>query len=742
MHRDFNMEKEHLKNTCLTIEEQIIKLEKETADLRVKVEESKRSSGGAFSNEIVTYIELLNSKTRKLNILKQAISKPYFGRIDFKQLMNDEPEIFYIGKTNVEDKHKMIVLDWRAPISGLYYSGEIGEVMYQAPGGAFIGDLTLKRQYEIEERSLISVFDKGLTPMDEYLFSALSEKKDNRLKDIVTTIQGEQNDIIRADRYKTLIVQGSAGSGKTTIVLHRIAYLLYTYQEVLSAENILVIVPNALFLNYISDVLPDLGVTDINQTTYQRLIESMMKKKFTVEKSETKLLKMLDHQKYTKQDRENLQLVSKFKGSLIMKTIIDDYVNSILSDFVPDEDVTINDHIVYEKDEIKKMFYDELSYLPLLPRIDKITSYMKNTLKNRMESIEKIIDSKYMAEINGIKKRSNKEDDIKEELMKVYDARDEKINQMKIASKTCIVQYFDKWKKIDVEKVYKMLVTDETILKKYTKDYRVVSDYCKDVFGNDKYEIEDLTPIMYLHMLLINSNVKKYKHIVIDEAQDYSPFQMYIINKLNITSSFTIVGDISQGIHSFRGIDNWSELMKDIFEDKYLKYLTLKKCYRSTIEIMDLANSVLAKFPTEDIILSEPVIRHGDEPSTISCDNKEEMINSIEENIKTLSGKGNKSVAVICKSSKESEKVYNELKNRGLDVKLLTDKDVNYSGGILVMPVHLAKGLEFDCVLIYNCSKDNYPLDNICIKLLYVAITRALHNVFIYYTGEKSQLII
>lgn len=741
MHKDFKNEAKHLQNTCSCMKDIIEHLRNETTKLQTKVDELKKEAKGVFSNDMVINLELLQAKLKKLYMLEKAITKPYFGRIDFQELMKEEPEIFYIGKTSVEKNDKMMVLDWRAPISGLYYSGEIGEVMYQAPGGAFIGDLTLKRQYEINDSKLMNVFDKGITPMDEYLFSALSEKKDNRLKDIVTTIQGEQNDIIRAEKDSTLIVQGSAGSGKTTIVLHRIAYLLYTYQDILTANNILVIVPNTLFLNYISDVLPDLGVTDINQTTYQKLIETQMGKKYTIIPNEQKLLKMLDYTNLTKEDRETIELASKFRGSLTMKQIIDDYIKSILPSFVPDEDLKIDEYIVFSSKEIKSMFYKEFSYLPLLPRIDRINSYMKASLKERIQNISSKIDLIYSKKVKEIKRNVTEVEDREKTLIEIYNERDSKIEDVKIKSKKCIKEYFDKWQKIDIEKVYKSLITDEDLLKKYTSDYKEIASYCKNLFTTDKYEIEDLTPLMYLYFELISSTIRQYRHIVIDEAQDYSPFQMYVIKKLNISNSFTIVGDISQGIHSYRGINNWSELMKDVFEEKYLNYLSLKKCYRSTIEIMDFANSVLDKYPTRDIVLSEPVLRHGDKPEISGYKNINNMIDSIENTIKALTKKGNKSIAIICKSSKESKFVYNELINRGVKVSLLTDKDTEYSGGILVMPVHLAKGLEFDSVLIYNCSNKNYPKDNICIKLLYVAITRALHNVYVYYTDEISELI-
>lgn len=749
MHPAFESEKIYLSKTIKTIEEEIIKLENEINKLNNDIEKLKQSSKGVFSNELVTKNTLFNSKTRKLNLLITAKDKPYFGRIDFEELGKDE-ETFYIGKTSVSKgkDEERLVIDWRAPIGGLYYSGELGEVMYNAPKGLIIGDLNLKRQYNIENKELLNVFDKGITPMDEYLQDALSQKKDNRLRDIVNTIQSEQNDIIRADKDKTVIVQGVAGSGKTTIVLHRIAYLLYTYQNIFNTENILIVVPNKLFLNYISDVLPDLGVEDIVQFTYEELGMKMLNKEYNLTSSEDMIINLIDYNLCDTKKRENLRKISRFKGSLQLKGIIDSYIYELSKTYVPKKDLIIEGYNIYDYEYINNLFHNEFIYLPLIPRVKRIKNYIKDTIKDKTSIIIKGINKKYDKLIKNTKNNISDDNLLKNELIKLYDERDTLINDIEKNTNKAVIDYFKDWKLIDIDNLYREIITNKSILNNYSKDKLSDEDlvnicsYTLEIFNKGLIEKADITPIVYIHMKLIGlNNINKFRHIIVDEAQDYSEFEMYVLRSLNTSNSFTIVGDLSQGIHSYKGINNWNDLIKDVFDESYLEYLTLKKCYRSTYEIMNLANSII-RSPENEGILAEPVLRYGDEPELIKKDNYNDMIQDIEIKINDLKEEGHKSIAIICKLPNDSKKVYNELLKKGInEVTLITDKDTIYGGGIVVIPSYIAKGLEFDAVIIYDCSYDNYIKDDIHTKLLYVSVTRALHKLFIYYVDKPSELL-
>jgi DNA helicase II / ATP-dependent DNA helicase PcrA len=275
----------------------------------------------------------------KLRNLKAAVGKPYFARVDFKEKEDPEREKLYIGKMSLarEEDQQIIIVDWRAPIANLYYEGRLGEVSYLCPNGNIDGDLLLKRQFSINEGILQEIFDIDITTNDEFLQSYLGANADSRLKEIVSTIQVEQNAIVRADMWTPLIVQGAAGSGKTTIALHRIAYLIYTYEKTFEPENFMIIAPNRLFLNYISEVLPELGVERVKQTTFEDFALELIGKKLKIRDANEKLIAFVDHNTSPAQRKENEQvrIGSELKASMLFKEVMDDYVAWIEQSFIP-----------------------------------------------------------------------------------------------------------------------------------------------------------------------------------------------------------------------------------------------------------------------------------------------------------------------------------------------------------------------------------------------------------------------
>lgn len=750
-HPDYIKEINNLNNSCQCIDKEEIYLQEEIETYKKQLKKFKESSGGGYSNEyeIASYLQEINSK--KLILLKEAKNKPYFGRIDFRQLGNDKFESFYIGKTSLvrREDDKRLIIDWRTPIASLYYSGELGEAMYTAPHGLIMGDLNLKRQYEIQERELINIFDKGLTPMDEFLQQALWQKKDNKLKDIVTTIQSEQNDIIRADTGDVVIVQGVAGSGKTTIVLHRIAYLMYTYKDIFKPDNILIIVPNNLFLNYISDVLPDLGVEEITQSTFEDIAIKLLERKYTFANTEDKLLSLLDYDSFSVEERHNIKFISSFKGSIIFKQILDNFLQDFINNLVPAIDFKVNDYTIYSYSDVKKMFYKDYSYLPVLDRIERLKKYFNQTSKDKINKLKDKISEEYNKIITEIKKNCTNEKISRENIIEVYNERDQIFSSLDSNIKLSINKYFKMWSEINIEALYTNLLTDYNLLNRYNNNQleeqqiHSIVKYSQKVFDSKYLEREDLSPLLYIKNKLIGLSLKKrFSHIVIDEAQDYSPLQMIILKELSSNNSFTIVGDLSQGIHSYKGINDWNSIIENVFVNRRINYLTIKKCYRSTMEVMNFANEIIKKLARQDIVLAEPVLRTGEKPYIIQKDNTDKILGSISERIKILKKEGYESVAIICKTRSESNEVYNKLKKLGFnDIQLITNNDIEYQGGIVIIPSYLAKGLEFDVVIVYNCSKDIYFYDELHIKLFYVAITRALHKLYIYYTKELSMLI-
>lgn len=733
-HPDYNLETNKLKELCNKIDNEILLHVEQVNNYQEKIEDTRQKSGGGFDNDFELASHMFEIYSKKLKEYKKSSDKPYFARIDYKKQGDNEIEKFYIGKTsllNKEDK-RMLIVDWRAPISGVYYSGELGEAMYRSPDGLVIGELLLKRQFEIEKRRLINIFDKGLTPMDEFLQKALWEKKDNRLKDIIMTIQSEQNDIIRAERNRVVIVQGAAGSGKTTIVLHRIAYLMYTFKESLKPNKILTLVPNRLFLNYISDVLPDLGIEDIVQSTFEELSYRLIGKNIKILNKEEKIIELLDKAAEKHDYRENLMKISAFKGSMILKKIIDDYIYDLEKNIIPkDRGIIIEGYELYPAEELNKMFDKNYYYLPLIKRVNRLKGFIKGTLKERINEIK----------FDLLERLDKKHKSIDE-----FEEKKSEIERIENNSKKVINDYFKSLKKINIENIYKEIITNKNILSKYINndnEIEFINDYSQNIFKKKLYESDDLVPLTYLKLKLSGlADNLKFNHIVVDEAQDYNSLQMIILKELSENNSFTIVGDLSQGIYSHSGIYNWNDFIQNVFGDKNTDFLKIRKCYRATKEIMEFANKVIKKSNNQNIILAEPVLRSGDVPAIIESKNQIQMISDIADNILKLIDDGLKSVAVVCRTSEESNEVYKKLKKEiNYEIQHISSNDTEYKGGIVVTPIYMAKGLEFDGVIVYNCSEESFSKNELDIKLLYVAITRALHKLIIFYTGEQSLLL-
>ncbi|GAU77621.1 RNA polymerase recycling motor HelD [Fusibacter sp. 3D3] len=713
----------------------------------------KSQDYGRISKEVITdpdvFDQMRKTDHNRLNVLSTLRNKPYFGRVDFCEL-GKNMESYFIGKTSIEDSKTkaLIVLDWRAPLAGIYYSGEIGEVMYSAPDGVVIGDLAIKRQYEIIEGKLINIFDKGLTPMDEFLQKALSEKKDNRLGDIVTTIQDEQNQIIRASKDGVLIIQGVAGSGKTTIVLHRIAYLMYTYQDIFQAEKILMIVPNKLFLDYISDVLPDLGVHDIEQVTFEMLFEKVFGKTIetTTEFDKLKNLISLDRKD---EIRQKLEYISAFKGSMKLKCIIDRYVAQLLEDALPKESIELFGKTLYSYEELEALFCNQYAYMTLAKRKEKLYRYIKDTIEDRISKLERKIMRHLEAKI--LKLRETPELEAQKRQKMISDIADQKIkyvNTLNESIKTTPKAYLAKWENLNIEKRLLNLLSEAALLKQYAQDtlsdeeLMTVIQYTKQVVKT-KIEYEDIPALLYLKFAVEGSDLlKKYTHIIVDEAQDFNPLQMHILTMTSANNSFTVVGDVAQGINAYRGISNWDELSEQVFKPRATTYKTISICYRSTKEIIDFGNAVISSLNDENIVLAKSALRTGHKPCVVTCEDEETLLADVSKCIMALKHKGYKTIAIMCKTELGGMAVYEKLSALvAEDIQMLTGHESHYKGGITVLTPQLSKGLEFDSVIILDSHMDSYEDDPLHIKLLYVAVTRALHELFIYHVNQPTELI-
>ncbi len=697
---------------------------------------------------VKAHIEYLNHK--KLSDLKKIKQKPYFARIDFK--VKDEPkEELYIGKISVLDSQnqKPIVIDWRAPIANLYYDGRIGKSSYKSPQGMIEGDISLKRQYFIENQILEKYSDIDLKTNDDLLQVALAEKADDRLKNIVATIQGEQNNIIRADMNKALIVQGVAGSGKTTIALHRIAYLIYNCEKEFDPENFMIIAPTKFFLNYISNVLPDLGVENVKQYTFEDLAYEIIGKKLKISDSNEKLVTIVNKEfdEINNGDIETIINESKFKSSIEFKNVVDGFLKEVEDNYLPKKDFIIENVRVMRYETIKKLFIENYKDFDFERRIGEVKKHVFSKIRNNKDTIVKAITAKRSFKINKmLQDETLTEEEKRIKRIEIFEETEDLLKKIDKDNIKVVDFYFNEIEKKDCVEYYKEFIENyiyDKIENKKLAEY-LVKNTSRNLSKNE-IAFEDLAPIIYIHYKIFGSKVKKnLRHVIVDEAQDYGEFQFSVLKTILKSNSMTILGDIAQGVHSYRGIENWKKFIDIEFPEGDAIYTTLEKTYRTTKEIMYKANEVIDKLPEFEkqfIINGQPVIDGKDSIHIKKADSEDEIINNCIERINEYVQSGFKSIAIIGKDMTECKNIKKKIEKYNKNVKLIQSKDSEYHAGISIVPSYLAKGLEFDSVILFNVNNEKYQNNVLDIKLLYVAITRAMSKLDIYYTNEISEIL-
>ncbi|MBE7122463.1 HelD family protein [Bacillus cereus] len=683
----FEEELQKMKDILCTMDEQLEQLEKIPVYY-----------GEDFKEQILESMRESNRQN-----LRIGVQEPYFGRLDFQEDGKEDVMPIYIGKVGVSDKDSMkpMVIDWRAPVASMFYSFTGGEELafYHSPDGLVEGDVYLKRNISIRKRELERVADtyvKGnedVSHADDFLLYRLGENKDNKLKDIVSTIQSEQNDIIRAERNLPLLIQGVAGSGKTTIALHRLAFLIYEYREQLEAERMIVFAPNSLFLDYISSVLPELGVGNISQTTFPdwalRTLDGSVKLKQTEEKLKEAFSINRDEKKV---------MLGKLKGTLEFKSFIEERMVQFEKELVPTKDFEAWDKAVIPVEDVKKWMQVEYKHYPLKKRRERLVGRMKRWIE-----IE----------------------------LKKYGETNEKKLLKKEATKR-LNTYMNFWPKMSPLSLYSSMLKSKEILEVLPEELvQETEKNCrkKEVYG------EDLPALIYIHHRIAGIEIgQKFHHVVIDEAQDFSPFQVYVLKEITLGNSFTILGDLSQAIYDYQGIEDWNAF-KEVFQET--GYYELTRSYRSTKEIIEFANEIIknAEIP---VGLATPVFRSGEDVKVIRA---EDQFTEVLKTLQHLQNEDVKTIAVIGRTDDECRDIYEKLTNKGWNVNVIEADQSKYEGGISVVPVYLAKGLEFDAVLLIDVDEEHYKNTKHDAKLLYVGCTRSLHDLWIFHSGEASPLI-
>lgn len=751
-HPEYDSEIKRLSYTLNYLKNYNQKIGNEKSELDKKVEYSithYNSDNAEQFNELLINTSIQDSLSQKLKNMNKSLSKPYFARVDFEENGSNKYQKLYIGKISLlrEEDQELIIIDWRAPIATLYYEGRLGDAHFESPEGEINGQIKLKRQYTIENAELKEIYDIDITTNDEFLQAALGSSKDRRLKDIVSTIQAEQNKVIRADMWKTLVVQGAAGGGKTTIALHRIAYLLYNYEKTLSPKNFMIIAPNRYFLSYISEVLPDLGVENVLQTTFEDFASSIVGKKLKIINSYEKLSFLVSN-KVSEAQNKIIKNISSFKSSLKFRDGIDVYIKFIEEHFIPKEDFKIASYTLLKYEDINAFFLNVYSELPIMQRIVEIKKTLVNSLRQNKGPIIKEIKDEYDRKIDDIREKMDDSTERRKVITELADKRDYLIEEIKKSSKTVIKQYLSKFTSLSPTECYRNLLNDKELFHKIIAENleeKLTEQIRLETLNNidrNIVEIEDLAPLMYLKYMVNGLEEKiNVRHVVIDEAQDFSAFQLFVLKKLIGGNSFTILGDLCQGIYSYRGINDWDSDAKCVFGEENYSLLTLEQSYRTTIEIMDAANSVIKFLNDPKLPPSKPVIRHGEDVKVMEMNTLEEIATSVAEKIDKLNSEGFNSAAIICKTIEECEKFKAILSNMRINIKIITGNEDEYTGGVVLIPSYLVKGLEFDMVIIANASQEAYSTDTLDVKLLYIAMTRPLHVLYIYSVGEKAKML-
>lgn len=621
----------------------------------------------------------IDKKLKELTILKDS---PYFGRINFTDIEFDEIGTLYIGRFGVtpEGSFEPTVVDWRAPIAGLFYNGGLGKASYKAPSGDIDVDITGRRQLIIKKGQLEGIFDSAVDVKDEILQMVLSKNSSEKLKDIIMTIQEEQDKIIRMPRTKNIVVNGVAGSGKTTIALHRVAYLLYNNRQELEGK-VLILGPNSIFMDYISQVLPSLGEVGVKQETFLGFAISEIGEDIEIMPYEDYL------EKIVQKDSEIIDREA-YKSSFEFIDDLDKYVDEISKDYFNIKPVEYYGEEIVSVEEIKELFEKHYAYMPLFRRAEKIRRILTVKIKDKR-------DEKFRELVKEIK-------ELKESLTDEELLRDENDIEFK--------------RKIRVREIIREVMNSRKVLDEWIATESIVSIYNK--FNENRLlTINDLAPILYLMIKLEGKKAKSdYRHVVIDEAQDYSPLQFKVIRELIGSKYFTVVGDVNQRLIKYSDRASMLELGQ-IFNDVETEIYNLNNSYRSTSEIMEYAN----KFLVEDKIV--PLVRSGEQVESVLANNKEEFKDNLLRKIKQLNASGLESVAIVTRNGEKLEEVWNLLKE---DIHLVKfdNEDVLYKGGNLIIPSYFAKGLEFDGVIIADFEEDIKNED----LIKYIMCTRALHS--------------
>lgn len=664
----------------LRTEEHIRQLSEELYDLMETYGPKDKEALSLLHN---TQSQLRENK-RDLLRCQKARKKPYFGRIDFKDPNQPSEESYYVGRVGISNSNaEPLVIDWRAPVASVYYENSMGLCTYVVKSeGTYQIDLKRKRTYEIAEDRLKDYFDSDVVANDELLTKYLAKSKKAVLGEIIATIQKEQNEIIRKSPRTNLIVQGVAGSGKTTVAMHRISYILYNYEDRFRPEDFYIIGSNRILLNYITSVLPDLDVYGVSQMTMEQLFVRLLYEDWNPRFHRIRPMDKTDNTIYIKGSSSWFYALERFCAEY-EKTVI------------PSDEIRIQKNGVLLLDgTVIRNYLEQNPRLSIQSKIDMLNEILLSRLENELSG-------KYVS-YTPIEKK---------ELQRTY--------RWHFGKDVWKGSIFDLYREfLDTQKQQGIIIP----------------------FTENQFDLYDLASLAYLYKRIKETDgIREASHVIIDEAQDFGMMAYRVLEYCLRGCTYTIMGDVSQNIHFGYGLNDWKELQELILTGTYDTFGLLKKSYRNTVEISQFATGILrhGSFPIYPV---EPIIRHGNQVSITKCSHEKAMLQETVKIIEDWQHHGYETIAVICRDQEEARAV-SQCLGRKLPLSDSSLETAEFGNGIMVLPVEYTKGLEFDAVLLYHPSAESYPDQDQYVKLLYVAATRALHQLTVVHLGDLSDLI-
>lgn len=669
---------------------------------------------------------------KQLDTVERLEKRPYFARVDFKEQGEKKPETIYIGLGSFADKNDhFLIYDWRAPISSIYYDGKLGEVSYNSPEGKITVDMTKKRQFMIEDGKIVNMFDTNESIGDQMLLEVLSEKSSTQMKSIVTTIQQEQNKIIRNTSADLLFVQGAAGSGKTSAILQRIAFLLYRYRGNLTSSDVIMFSPNQLFNDYIKNVLPEMGEQNMVQMTYWQFVARRLPG-MNVEN----LFKQFE-------DQNADTNISKFKDSVNFFNLVTRYAKHLNKRGVVFKNIYFRDKKkpYFDKEKIKEIYYSYNENYNLANRIDATREELIKMLNRKIAPearkawVARTIEGMSQSELNELYDRPDQEfeSEAKEE---AFLGRKIVLKALKGVHKRILHNHF-----INMRAQYLSFlraVPKMVDLAKWNideEDWMHHIDEVKENFKKHDIAITDVSAYLYLYDLITGRRTDyEMRYAFIDEIQDYTPFQLAYLKYNFPRAKFTMLGDLNQAIFTKDESRSLLKQISGLFDPEKIDVVQLTKSYRSTKQLTNFTKQILRQ--GEKI---EAFNRQGPKPVIWGRDSDEQAIDILVDVLRD-NEKRKMTTAIITKDLAGAKFVHEKLSEKGEKSTLIATANQRLVDGTLVIPSYLAKGLEFDAVVMWGANKKNYhQLDET--QLVYTITSRAMYKLDVIYTGEKSPLL-